>query len=104
MNILQPHLEVLSEAQLALWKELSEVPNDFVLYGGTALALRLGHRKSVFNPILSLKALCYFGDGDLAMLPEDVRSELKSAVSAVDPLNLPVVKALPGGHISRGDQ
>ena len=30
-----------------LWARLSEVPRGFVLYGGTALALRLGHRQSV---------------------------------------------------------
>ena len=27
--------------------ELSAVPSEFVLYGGTALALHLGHRDSV---------------------------------------------------------
>jgi hypothetical protein len=30
-----------------LWPELRAVPRAFVLYGGTALALRLGHRASV---------------------------------------------------------
>jgi hypothetical protein len=30
-----------------LWPELARVPKAFVLYGGTALALRLGHRTSV---------------------------------------------------------
>jgi predicted nucleotidyltransferase component of viral defense system len=30
-----------------LWPELAEVPENFVLYGGTALALRLGHRQSL---------------------------------------------------------
>jgi Nucleotidyl transferase AbiEii toxin, Type IV TA system len=42
-----PHLEVLPAAQSRLWSELSAVPKEFVLYGGTALALRLGHRTSV---------------------------------------------------------
>jgi hypothetical protein len=41
------HLEVLPEAQRKLWKELSAVPREFWLYGGTALALHLGHRDSV---------------------------------------------------------
>lgn len=45
--ILTPHLEVLPPAQRRLWDELSQVPAEFVLYGGTALALRLGHRHSV---------------------------------------------------------
>lgn len=43
----QPHLQILPAAQKALWPELAEVPGDFVLYGGTALALRLAHRQSV---------------------------------------------------------
>jgi hypothetical protein len=29
-----------------LWAELDAIPSDFVLYGGTALALQLGHRIS----------------------------------------------------------
>lgn len=39
-------LDILPPAQRTLWPELSEIPSDFVLYGGTALALRLGHRTS----------------------------------------------------------
>lgn len=44
----KPHLEILPPAQLKLWPELSFAPQlGFVLYGGTAIALRLGHRNSV---------------------------------------------------------
>ncbi|MDX2087826.1 MAG: nucleotidyl transferase AbiEii/AbiGii toxin family protein [Kofleriaceae bacterium] len=43
---LRPHLDKLPPAQRALWAELATVPPAFVLYGGTALALRLGHRES----------------------------------------------------------
>jgi hypothetical protein len=50
MKEFHPHLEILPSAQMRLWRELSGVPNGFVLYGGTALALHLGHRTSVdFN-------------------------------------------------------
>lgn len=42
-----PKLEILPAPQRALWPELKQVPGQFVLYGGTALALRLGHRQSV---------------------------------------------------------
>jgi Nucleotidyl transferase AbiEii toxin, Type IV TA system len=42
-----PHLEILPTAQMSLWRELSAVPSEFVLYGGTALALHLGHRHSI---------------------------------------------------------
>ena len=41
------HLEILPVEQRALWSELASTPAPFVLYGGTALALRLGHRQSV---------------------------------------------------------
>jgi hypothetical protein len=40
-------LDVLPAAQQRLWHELGSVPDGFVLYGGTALALQLGHRMSV---------------------------------------------------------
>lgn len=47
MTKFSPRLDVLPEAQRRLWGELSAVPQEFTLYGGTALALHLGHRKSV---------------------------------------------------------
>jgi len=42
-----PRLDVLPPSQRALWDELGEIPDGFVLYGGTAIALHLGHRDSV---------------------------------------------------------
>jgi hypothetical protein len=47
MKEFHPHLEILSIAQARLWRELTALPDQFVLYGGTALALHLGHRNSV---------------------------------------------------------
>ncbi len=41
-----PHLGALPAPQRALWPELGATPDTFTLYGGTALALRLGHRTS----------------------------------------------------------
>lgn len=41
-----PHLDVLPDPQRTIWPLLASVPEGFVLYGGTALALRLGHRSS----------------------------------------------------------
>lgn len=213
-----PRLDILPAAQRALWPELAEIPPDFVLYGGTALALRLGHRTSedfdffsnqsfqpdelerripflagsarlqsspntlvsqvdrngpvkvsffggltlrrvqdpeivaeprlaiaslldlaatkvkvvqdraetkdyidlnrlleeridlgsalgaalavygrTFNPLLSLKALSYFADGDLASLPSAVRSRLTEAVRKVDADRTPDFQPRPGG-------
>ena len=45
---LTPQLSVLPPAQQALWPDLAPaLEMGFVLYGGTAVALRLGHRVSV---------------------------------------------------------
>jgi hypothetical protein len=41
-----PRLDILPEPQRRLWHELAAVPAEFVLYGGTAIALHLGHRQS----------------------------------------------------------
>ncbi|HEX7182397.1 MAG TPA: nucleotidyl transferase AbiEii/AbiGii toxin family protein [Thermoanaerobaculia bacterium] len=216
--MLRPRLDTLPEPQRSLWSELADLPPGFVLYGGTALALRLGHRVSEdfdffspnellpdelerripflagsmrlqsspntlvsrverdgpikvsffgglslrrvrdpepaedtgvlvaslldlaatkvkvvqdraeakdyldisrileekidlrsalgaalavygpsFNPLVSLKALSYFGDGDLRSLPPEVCSGLLEAVRRVDPTALPEVQPLPGG-------
>jgi hypothetical protein len=46
MPFFKPDLSILPDAQKKLWPELSTTPSHFTLYGGTALALRLGHRKS----------------------------------------------------------
>ena len=42
-----PRLDILPAPQRRLWDELVAVPASFVLYGGTAVALHLGHRQSV---------------------------------------------------------
>jgi len=47
MQLSDFHLEILPPAQKRVWCELSQVPPHFVLYGGTALALQLGHRTSL---------------------------------------------------------
>ncbi|MBF0334499.1 MAG: nucleotidyl transferase AbiEii/AbiGii toxin family protein, partial [Alphaproteobacteria bacterium] len=47
MTRFAPRLDILPPAQRRLWDALSAVPPEFVLYGGTAIALHLGHRRSV---------------------------------------------------------
>ena len=42
-----PRLTSLPAPQRRLWAELGATPPEFVLYGGTAIALHLGHRVSV---------------------------------------------------------
>jgi hypothetical protein len=42
-----PNKTTLPQPQLQLWSEFRPLADRFVLYGGTAIALRLGHRASV---------------------------------------------------------
>jgi hypothetical protein len=45
---LEPKLDVLPGAQKEIWTSLAPAPHlNFVLYGGTAIALQLGHRESL---------------------------------------------------------
>lgn len=70
-----PKLEILPPAQRRLWDELRHTPKHFVLYGGTALALRLAHRSSEdfdffsnysFAPDLLRKAIPYLHDAEMS--------------------------------------
>jgi Nucleotidyl transferase AbiEii toxin, Type IV TA system len=72
MNYFSPHLEILPAPQRTLWNELSEVSREFVLYGGTALALHLGHRNSVDFDLFGSRAL------DLSQIEQGI-SFLKGA-------------------------
>ena len=68
-----PNLSILPAPQLRLWPELDCTPDHFTLYGGTALAVRLGHRVSVdfdffssrpFDPDRLAGALAYLQDAE----------------------------------------
>jgi hypothetical protein len=75
-----PKLNILPASQRTLWKELKATPKYFVLYGGTALALRLGHRVSedfdfftnaTFEPHDLAKHILYLRDGNVTLLREN---------------------------------
>jgi hypothetical protein len=93
MKEFRPHLEILPPAQARLWHELSGVPGQFVLYGGTALAAAHALYGPTFNPEVTLKALSYFDDGNLRDLPDDLRLRMVNAAREVDLDHLPVVGA-----------
>jgi len=58
MNIFVPHREILPPSQQAVWVSLAPLRKEgFVLYGGTAVALRLGHRQSIDFDFFSDKPL-----------------------------------------------
>lgn len=62
MKTFAPRLDILPPPQRNLWPELASVPRRFVLYGGTAIALRLGHR---FSVDFDFFASAPFSPGDL---------------------------------------
>lgn len=58
MRKFTPRMDILPPAQKNLWPELAKAPDlSFTLYGGTAVALRLGHRDSVDFDFFSEKPL-----------------------------------------------
>ena len=56
-TLFNPRLDILPTPQRLLWGELADVPLDFTLYGGTAVALHLGHRNSIDFDFFGTKAL-----------------------------------------------
>lgn len=83
--IFSPRLNILPSSQRALWKELKATPKHFVLYGGTALALRLGHRVSEdldfftnasFDPQDLADRIPYLRDGKVTLVRENTLTVL----------------------------
>ncbi len=68
--------------------------------GSVPLASMLGAATAIhgqrYNPMLTLKALTYFGDGDLPALPAVVRKRLTAAATRLDPRSIPRYEPLPG--------
>ena len=73
---------------------------DVLLQNGVILSEALGAAKAIygasFNPLISLKALQYFEDGDVGRLSTEARSRLVAAVKRVDPGVLPSVQSRHG--------
>jgi predicted nucleotidyltransferase component of viral defense system len=76
----RPHLDILPAPQRRLWAELNDTPTSFVLYGGTALALRLGHRQSEdfdffqnqpFDPSTLLDSIDYLERAEVSQLADN---------------------------------
>jgi hypothetical protein len=98
-----PHLEILPSAQRRLWIEFGQVPPEFTLYGGTAIALHLGHRQSVdfdffgsrpFDPAKLQASIPFLRDAFVRQREENtltavVTREAQVAVSFFGVPNLP---------------
>ena len=90
MGKLAPNLTALPPRQLQIWTRLATTPKDFVLYGGTALALRLGHRESVdfdffssrlFQPLELIRSIPYLAGAEIT---QEEANTLSCAVPADD--------------------
>ena len=72
---------------------------DALLGAGIALEEALGAAGAVygsgFNPLLTLKALTYYAEGDLDTVPNPVRDRLAAAVAAVDLKRMPTFEPRP---------
>ena len=91
-NVFNAHLDILPAAQKRLWPELARTPSHFTLYGGTAIALHLGHRQSVdfdffspaaFEPRSLLEQLPYLKG---AVVRNSAANTLTVSVDRGDPL------------------
>ena len=87
-----PKLEILPPAQRRLWDELKHTPKHFVLYGGTALALRLAHRSSEdfdffsnhsFAPDSLRKAIPYLHDAEMSQFEANTLTAIVDRIGPV---------------------
>ncbi len=88
------HLEILPPPQKVFWDEHGgSIPPGWVLYGGTAVALRFGHRKSV--------DLDFFANGELdeAVLRRGVQPVRDGTVLVRRPDTLVVAAPVGGGEL-----
>lgn len=104
-NMLKPRLDTLPAAQQALWPELSATPKAFTLYGGTAIALRIGHRVSVdfdffsqepFSPITLHRSVPYLAGG---VLQQSAPNTLTVRVERGGPVQVSFFGALGLGQV-----
>lgn len=103
------HTNILPSAQQLLWKELKATPQHFVLYGGTALALRFGHRISVdfdffsnesFDPERLYAAVPYLKGSSVQQMAPNT---LTCSVDRESPVQVSFFGGLPLGRVTDPD-
>ena len=107
--MLEPILDILPQAQRELWPALVEIPDNFVLYGGTALALRLGHRSSVDFDFFSsqkldteaLYKIPFIADAEVLQREP---TALTLSVNPPDPVKVSFFGNIGFGRVSSPDQ
>jgi hypothetical protein len=86
-----PHFEILPPPQLALWPELAEIPGQFVLYG------------EQYNPMITVKSLSYFEDGDLHTLSPAQKESLQTIANNNKLQSLPLIQRVSQHLADRGN-
>jgi hypothetical protein len=108
-NSFTPRLDILPDAQLRLWPELGGTPRDFTLYGGTAIALRLGHRQSIdfgffaqssFEPDALLRKIPYL---EGAVVRQSSPNTLTTTVDRSGPVQVSFFGGLDLGQVGAPD-
>ena len=107
--MLEPILDILPQGQRELWPALVEIPDNFVLYGGTALALRLGHRSSVDFDFFSsqtldteaLSKIPFIADAEVLQREP---TALTLSVNPPDPVKVSFFGDIGFGRVSSPDQ
>jgi hypothetical protein len=110
----EPNLSILPSAQRRLWDELSAVPEEFVLYGGTALALHLGHRQSadfdffgnrLFDPARLLLAIPFLTGASITQQEPNTLSAIvdRGGPVLVSFFGLPHIVRLRNPHLASGN-
>jgi hypothetical protein len=104
-----PRLDILPPAQRRLWPELAATPGYFTLYGGTAIALRLGHRHSIdfdffasvaFEPSVLMRDLPYL---QKASVRQSAANTLTVTVDRGEPVQLSFFGGLSLGQVAPAD-
>jgi hypothetical protein len=104
-----PCLDILPEAQRRLWPELVWTPGDFTLYGGTAIALHLGHRQSIdfdffaqtsFEPDALLRQIPYLKG---AVVRQSSPNTLTTTVERAGPVQVSFFGGLGLGQVQAPD-
>jgi len=110
LTTFEPRIDILPPSQQRLWPELSGTPQEFTLYGGTAIALRLGHRPSVdfdffaFEPFAPNDLLHRIPNLKGAMVRQSAPDTLMVSIERDGPVQLSFFGGLDIGQVAPADR